>query len=51
MINRIIAIRNESVNLKNLLFEEFQSFLISEGVDLDKGYKLADENLRKLKGV
>ena len=51
MLNRIKTICNESMKLKRLLFEEFQSFLISEGIDLDKAYKLADENLRKLKGT
>lgn len=51
MLNRIKTICNESMKLKRLLFEEFQSFLISEGIDLDKAYKLVDENLRKLKGT
>lgn len=51
MINRIKTICDESIKLKKLLFEEFQSFLISESIDIDKAYKLADENLRKLKGT
>lgn len=51
MLDRIKSICDESIELKKILFEEFQSFLICEGCNIEKAYKLADAKIRNLKGT
>ncbi len=46
-----MAVQKEAIELKNILFVEYQKFMIAEGVDVDKAEKLAKEDLRKLKGI
>ena len=50
MINRIIAVQDESVNLKQFIFESMQAFVHAQGVDMASVYMVANETIRKLKG-
>ena len=50
MIQRISRIQEESVQLRQVLFNEFRSFLLAEGCDTDLAFRMGDERIRKLKG-
>lgn len=51
MFQRIRSIQEESDQLKKLLFEDYCAFLQAQGVDLCLGFKIGEENIRKLKGL
>jgi hypothetical protein len=51
LIDRIIAIMKESIDLRNLLFNDFQRFVAHHGVDLEAADRVAENNMRKLLGL
>ena len=51
VISRIKNIQKEAINLSRKIFEELEMFMVSEDVDLDRAYRLAEKKLNKLKGI
>lgn len=49
MINRIISIQDESLKLKQFIFESMEAFVRAHGVDIASVHSIANETIRKLK--
>ena len=49
MINRIISIQDESLKLKQFIFESMEAFVCVHGVDMASVYRVANEAIRKLR--
>ena len=51
MIYRISQIQEETVQLQQLMFNEFISFFKTAGCDVDLAFRMGKEKIRKLKGI